>query len=286
MSIESYLEKLRTIAIQSRTYNHRATVRIPELEKDKRRQPKAVRELVEAGYLDSDGATITDKIYNLTDQNEPDLLRLWDESRKTWNDRKNHVFVRLDTLPIAEQKYIIEHQQDFKFFWCHENVIDYSYKPEEKYFAGPFPLGEANKKADQLFDKSRWHYQLVISSDALEEHARATLNDEKIAWAYTQNASWGFCKLGLLTEDEVKFLRGNQNLFCPNGGDSTKNAELWNDEFVTAEVDRLEKGIARAREELGVLFKLSREVKGMGGWDKFREAYRAAVAVALEKKEE
>lgn len=104
------------------------------IEGDKRKQGKALRELVEAGYLTQTGKefTATNKLWDELPTEGFDLIAQWEKDRKDgWNKRKQLDFVRFQALTDGQKKLVVECAGHYDWYICHTVPIQYDHKMEE-----------------------------------------------------------------------------------------------------------------------------------------------------------
>lgn len=262
-------------------------------ESDGRKQRKVLREFEEAGWiaaLPKDKYGATPKIYQLTEQKEPDLLALWEDSLRSWN-RHSYPFVRWNPLSAENKKWVIEHQDAYTYWLTYENMAR-GHELQEGELVGPIAFADipsALEKARADYNEKHGYryasFELLIQTPQMKEECEKRVLGKKIEEAYRRNLKWGLVKLGVLTEEQGEHIKADDTPdFCNPYGNFGENPAKWDDDAVTMRVDALLKTIDVARERLAVLIRMQAEIRRMGGWDVFKQKYRDAVAEAINKK--
>jgi hypothetical protein len=264
-----------------------------EIEHDKRRFPKKLRELTEQGYITKEGGKllVTTKVYDEYTPCKPDLEGRWNHSRKNWN-RESMPWVLVDDMEPAEQKHLIENAKDYRFLLVYDQPIRYSaYKFETDHIVGPIPLEQIGDKYRELFAKSRAEHRhssndwlLAVQTDQLVEHCNKIVKEERFQSLYSRNLKWGFVQLGVLDEEDAKHIYSEDSVdFINPFGNLGTEPDKWNDEAIQFRVEGIKNTIKTHQQRLDVMMRLISKVQEMGGWDEFKRRYAERLQQQIDK---
>jgi hypothetical protein len=273
------------------------------LEGDGRKLKKTMRELVEAGYLSQSGLkyTVTNKLYEEIVPEPVDLIAIWEHDRKDgWNKRREYPFVRFDKLTHGQKKTVLECAGHYQWFVCNHTPLQYDLSVLQ-----PTDMAEIINPDVGLADKVKAMVEVV--KDALRKEKRAgnfpeteivlkikgltdyidrTLAAEKFDALYRSNLKWALSSLDVLPSEEAKEIVSSEEPGWVLGGGANSNLgtdpEKWG-ETLTERITSAKEAIERHTKRLAIMERIEQGVAKMGGWDAFREQYKAKLTEQLAK---
>lgn len=278
------------------------------IEKDGRKLKAALRELVDAGYIEEadkpgDYRSITPKARGEIVGVEPDLVAIWKEKHidkdGRWDDRKNWPFLRvglyggLIDLTVEQLEYVLRHHETYNWYVVNSWAMQHSNRLGTNDLRGVHTLPEArdyNNRVRNLPTGERLsESEIVVADTALEGFYANFVFDRRVNESFAKNLPWGLVTLGVVTEEEGELIRsggfgggplllGSRQL---GAGDEPAN---WGT-VLDGQIDRLVTELAGIPVRLAVLRKIDKGVAALGGWDKFRADMRAKLVEALRKQE-
>lgn len=258
-----------------------------ELHVNKRYQAKAAREAIEAGYLER---IVTDIRYKATNKALRDLeevnvnlLDLWHKQRSRWNYGKDIPYVHVSSyitadITTAELMSVIYNGREpgstVEFYRATSGLIHRgsAYDPEK--MQGPIPREKLKEEVPNFAE-------ILVSTPELRAQVAKILLEEEIESACKRNFRWGLQVFGLLSKEEAaifdadgSFEFGQHSTF---GTPSSLGVILeWENVLAKATTEAL-KEVTEIHKKLAIAAKLQAGIAAMGGWDEFRDQYRARI---------
>lgn len=301
---KSIKETLITTLINHKVYGFSKLIRTYQIESDKRKLKKALRELVESGYLSQTGTdySVTEKIWDEIEPESLNLIEIWDESRKDshWNDNKHFPFVRFNYLTNGQKKTAISTAGYLNWSVCYEVPLNYTgYKLQEGDIQGPVekPDEYLGRKISELMTAgtielakqkrsgSYAHFEVILSKNGLVDHVNKTLADEKFNRLYSTNLKWGLSTFEIVSSEEAKdIVTADEPDWVFGGGGSNFGTDpsKWN-EKLDSMIENATGAIERFQKRLRIMQDIKAGIEKFGGWDKFREEMAAKLKEELAK---
>lgn len=300
--MSSYLhDTLLNRYIRSVACGYPRTITAGEIESDMRRQKKAVRELVGSDYISpaepGNPHEITSKVWDELTSEPVNLTELWDGSRKNWNKEGKHALVRFNSLTEGQQKFILENPDLYKWYVYETSVFKWG--GENRVIVGPKNITDitsvgvvVNKMIEDLTTEYRKRdnrytfidFEICISSESLENHARETLERENFDALYGQNLLWYLQKVGILTSTERVIQSDEPGWIHGSKANLGKNPQDWESRLQESIQDTKDR-LATLTRQLETLEKIERGVNNQGGWGSLKEGYKVALREEIEKKQ-
>lgn len=274
------------------------------IESDGRKQKKALRELVEAGYLSQTGDEfhVTEKCWDEVQVENVDLISIWEKDRKFgWNKRHKYPFVRWRLLSFEQQKSVLECDAQYQWYICNHLPLQYDRPMQDGDLAGPMPhkdnhfsekINELDRQVKTRLEQEKrgGHFpetEIVLKTDGLTKHVEKVLGEERFISLYQTNLKWGLVQLGLANDDEAKeFVTSDESgwgLRAWLGSNLGLQPEKWGD-VLTKNIADAKEGIDQIKHRLAIMEKIAANIDAMGGWDVFREQYKEKLIEELAKK--
>jgi hypothetical protein len=293
-------DTLRTVILNSKINGGNPKVYPQYLESDKRKQPRTLRLLVEAGYLSQTGDefTVTHKIWNEITPESVDLIQIWNESRNNWN-RKNFGFVRFSQLTNGQKRMVIENCDCYDWSILRAEPLRYQQEIQEGDQQGPITpknqkelveglvaLKEKCEKAFRERSRSYFESEVLISTQALQDHVKQTLEAEKFERLFKANLPWGLSALDIVSKDDGKEIVTSEEPDWVISGSGTSNLgadpEKWG-ENLTQRIANAKGTIERTKKRLAIMEQIERGITALGGWDVFKAQMREKMIEELKK---
>jgi hypothetical protein len=296
-------EFILRVLFNNKVYGYPNKVAPNYIESDGRKQKRALRDLVEAGYLSQTGEefTATDKLFNEIAPEPVNLNDLWQQSRGRWNGRRQYDFVRWTSLTDGQKRTVLECAGHYQWYVC--NVCNFDAPLQDGDLHGPVDnpdsnlgtkikaLVEAGTKV--LKEQKRGGYfpelEVVLKMPGLTAHVEKTLADEKFEALYRGNLKWALAQLNIASSDDAGEIVTADEPDWVLGGSANSNLgtdpEKWGD-VLNEKIANVAAGIARMQRRLAIMESIRENVNQMGGWDAFREQYKAKLKEELSKPSE
>jgi hypothetical protein len=273
------------------------------IESDGRKQRKALREMVEAGYLSQTGDeySVTNKAWDELATEGVNLIDIWEKDRTDgWNKRRQYPFVRFQNLTWGQKKTVLECAGHYEWYVCNHIPLQYDTPLHPTDMVGPVVDADTNLsvKINDLSEqvttrlkaeKRGGHFpevEIVLKIAGLTEYVTRVLSDEKFAALYQQNLKWALTKLGVASSDDAKEIVTSDEPGWVLGGGGNSNLGTdpakWGD-VLKERIANAREGIARIQRRLAIMEGIDAGVTAMGGWDVFNEQYRAKLVEELAK---
>lgn len=287
-SIETIIAQ---IYIDSLVYGSSREINVKTLEPDGRKQNKILRDLRQRSLiaqikLDSASYEATVYAYQYLLPEEPNFVKIWDNSRKGWNHNKNLQYVRFNYLKPEEKKWVIKNKSELAFSLCYNNVLDYQHQIQENDLVSVLfeNLIEKRKELETLKKTSgkTWFpiFEILVSNSSLKQHCQNVMVNENLDRLYERNLKWGLVTLGVI--EEGSDIPSDDNPFSGYRNFSN-DPEKWNEESVDKRIDSLELFIKQKEDNLSVLKKIKQKIAELGGWEIFKNEYRLKLKASVEK---
>lgn len=275
------------------------------IEKDKRKQNKAVRELIEAGLVcegknddgdpvltilpkaveDIQAATITDDL----------LFQLWETQRERYGSSSSNYM-----LPYV---LVLGHYRSKTDLSVIKGLLEDPSKVDWHVCRGhndsPHRVDESLTDAiafDKMAEARRdcrggsWSMEVLtlVTTPGLQERVKEQLFRDTLAHNYPRQLAWGLQHFDILTEEEAKVVKNGLSdalgMHIRGLHFSDEKPEEWSDSLQKS-TDSLVSQLSDIQQRLAVCIKIERGVQAMGGWDLFLQQYREALEVALRRQE-
>lgn len=302
---DGVLSQLLRTTLNNKLYGSSTKLHSPNyIESDGRKQKKALRELVEAGYLSQTGDEfhVTNKCWDELQTEGVDLIAIWERDRKEgWNRRRNYPFVRWQMLTWGQKKTVLECAGHYQWHVCNHVPLQYDSPMQDGDMAGPVVDADTNLsvklndleetvKARLKQEKRGGHFpetEIVLKIDGLTKHVEKVLGDERFVTLYQTNLKWALSTLGVATADDAKEIVTSDEPGWVLGGGANSNLgtdpEKWG-EVLTEKIANAKEGIERIKRRLAIMEGIAAGVEAMGGWEVFREQYKVKLTEELAKK--
>lgn len=273
------------------------------IEADGRKQKKALRDLVAAGYLSQTGTDyhVTNKAWDELATEGVDLIPIWEKDRTDgWNKRKQLPMVRFNNLTWGQKKAVLECAGHYQWYVVNSVPLSYESPVQDGDMAGPVVDADTNLsvklndleeqvKTRLKQEKRGGHFpeiEVVLKIDGLTKYVEKVLGEEKFTALYQQNLKWALAKLGVASDDDAKEIVTSDEPGWVLGGGANSNLGTdpakWGD-VLTEKIANAKAGIERIQKRLAIMEGVSAGVESMGGWDVFREQYKAKLTEELAK---
>jgi hypothetical protein len=302
---DGVLSHLLRITLNNKLYGNSTKLGSPNyIESDGRKQKKALRELVEAGYLSQTGDEyhVTNKCWEELQTESVDLIAIWNRDRSEgWNRRRNYPFIRWQLLSWGQKKTVLMCAGHYEWHVCNHVPLQYDTPMQDGDMAGPLVEADTNlsEKLNVLEEQVRvrlkqekrgGHFpeiEIVLKIDGLTAHVEKVLSDERFVQLYKTNLKWGLSKVGVVSEDDAKEIVTSDEPGWVLGGGGNSNLgtdpDKWGD-MLKERIQNAKEGIERIKRRLAIMEQIEAGVEAKGGWEAFREQYKAKLAEELEKK--
>ena len=276
------------------------------IERDKRKQKKAVRELVEAGLVcegrNDNGdlvLTILPKVVeDITSVEITDdlLFQLWEAQRERWGSSSSnymlpyvvvlgHYSIKTD---LSVTKALLENPSVVEWHVCRGHN-DAPYRVDET-------LSHAIEMKDLPTARrdcqgGSWGTEVLtlVTTPGLEERVNERLFQDNLEHNYPRQLAWGLQQFEILTKEESEMVKNGLDdalgLHIRGLRFSEEKPEEWGSNLEKS-TDSLVAQLSDIQQRLAVCVKIERGVQAMGGWEAFLDAYRNALEDALRKQEE
>jgi hypothetical protein len=117
------------------------------IESDGRKQRKALREMVEAGYLSQTGDeySVTNKAWDELATEGVNLIDIWEKDRTDgWNKRRQYPFVRFQNLTWGQKKTVLECAGHYEWYVCNHIPLQYDTPLHPTDMVGPVVDADTN----------------------------------------------------------------------------------------------------------------------------------------------
>jgi hypothetical protein len=287
--------------VRHKVYGGRKHVAPSDIEPDKRKQKKAMRELVAAGYLDTfdDGCfDATSKAYDEWPREDFDLIAMWDAvGNKRWCERESRFmkFILFQDLTRGQQKATMI-VPGVRFRLCQRGPLYYHtlFDPSAHLSDPVAPGPDVAKMKKWMYDRPEFKdrrmsddYELVVETDELIAHANAAIEKDRFDKLFVRNLAWGLVKCEVATSEEAELIKPQASGFMSERSEGYLGTDplKWGDELHEAIVDCREK-IDALQRNLIAMSAIEARVHAFGGWDVFREAMANSLRKELAKKKE
>jgi len=294
-------ETLLNRCIRAVAYGLPRTMVASEIESDTRKRKKAVRELIESGYVklsDLEGYyEITNKVWDELKSEPVTLSDLWNGSRKDWNKEGKHPLIRFNFLTEGQKKFVLENPDLYK--WYVYESATFKWGGSDHIAVGPKSITDTSSvgvvvrkmvetlETEKRRRDSRYVFidsEVCISSDSLEEYVRETLEREKFETLYGQNLLWYLQKTGILTSTERVIQSDEPDWIHGSKANLGKNPEDWESRLQESIQDTKNR-LATLAQQLKTLEEIEKGVSDQGGWESLKEGYKVALRKAIEEKQ-
>ncbi len=258
-----------------------------ELDTNRRSQTKAAREAVEAGYLESftvnGNYVVTNKALRDLEEINVNLLDLWHRQRSRWNHNKDIPYVCVSShfaadITTAELMSVVRNSRE------PDNTIEFYRATSGLVFRGSVYAPEKMQGPvfrEKLKEDVPNFPEILVSTPELRAQVRKILLEEEIESACQRSLRWGLQALGLLSKEEAaifdvdgSFDFGQHSTFGMSN--SRGVVSEWENVLAKATTEAL-KEVTEIHKKLAIVAKLQAGIAAMGGWDEFRDQYRARI---------
>lgn len=282
------------------------TVSASTIERDGRKQKKAVRELEDAELITlktlDDGVDLDDDLYLITAKvldefpaepcGDDELFEIWKSRRGPSSSKyRDEPYVVIGTyqlenesISLGQLRTLIE-SEDTNWYAC----IGWQGAPYRmETLQGPVSLCDVPKARKGANDGRSYETLTMVSSTGLEELIDEHLMQENIAYNFPRQLKWGLQAFEILTKEEAEklsmglsgmILRGSSLSF------SEEDPNNWGENLAKA-TDSLVDQLGTIQERLAIALKIERGITKLGGWDTFLELYGEKLEEALRKQAE
>jgi len=268
----------RAIAAALRGDSVIAPINPKYLVSDGRRRSAVVRALVSQGYIKPTQGKAAWKTTTLPfdsiNWSEPNLIQLGLQKTRIDGEPVVHTDWDLDRRPgvpwrklsLGEQKWVIQHPDEYKMFTFND-----AWPAAERKF---YPIGKVKDLASG---------NLYVSDTAYEEELARLYYDLEFKEAWEGNLAWGLETQKFLEEVDADAFKQRGKDPHPFGGGRAyfgRNPNKWEEDLEKAIEGNREK-IATLERHTNVLLKVKNRIAMRDGWETFLKKYEEAIHNAL-----
>ena len=282
-------------------------------EQDGRKRKAVIRQLWDEGLVEprDKNYITTDVAYNRVTSEPFDVMAAWGKELATSQHTFQDFDPRYDVIIAswinnpAYIKWLVNHKDELQWYVLDETPRKYSAARysgiagiQEKIdpgcrWYGPMTLEEAQITLQNWFKTApsldRTSVPVLgFNTKELVEIAKVARNENQIKKLIITNLGWGLHQLDILTENEAEKIKASEpgalSFFSP-GINLGEKPEVW-DSKLFENIERYEKMIQTANENITILLKIKNGVNTLGGWNKFRDELRKRLEQELSKKEQ
>lgn len=288
VTMEALVQKLAGIQLSALLHGRiEADIYGSTLENDMRKQARVIRELVEAGYLAGPFTNktrgdmyyqATKKVYDSIDATKPDLISL--AFRYVEGSKKVHPYdlekcqgARWSDLRLGEQKWIVEHPNDYQVF-----TWNMHWAPS---VAKHHKVGVASAWENRTYS---YDDTIYVSDASVVAERQRRIRDAHADDIRTRNLAWGLSELEFISEDEAREVKhaDESGPFGDRGAVFSNDPLKWGEDIHKV-IHSLRQKLATDLLRLNLFEKIEAKVREAGGWEKFLERYEEKVQEATDE---